>query len=333
MNNYINNDINNDANNNDDELIETTLPNNNSLYTNNDEANDEANDDDDDDDDAPAASGTMMLAEQPNYTSALSYTGTKMLSLISWIGSGLYSLTSIFGNASTPEEQHMHILNTIAKLNNHLVFLDKKIECMNRNSGRFSEQAKILYKSKKIPSAMHQIRLKKMYDCEISKLEKLKFNIETNILHMDSVEIMMVTVDTIKDTSEHFQKINSTLNIEKLEDTIDELVEHRDAATDIQSVLNDMQMFNDANYNEEDLLKELQMITDDANDNAHQEVEIKNLALSNSTTIRMEDLPEAPSNALPQINTENTTEHNTEHNTENNIQIIKNSNLELSASF
>ena len=295
----------------DDEVIETTLPNINDLHKT------------DSDDDMPSASGTMMLAEQSKNPSlyappisTLSYTGNQVLTLLSWIGSGLYSLTSVFSNTISHDEQHMHVLNTIAKLNNHLGFLDKKIEQMNRNSSRFSEQAKKLYKSKKIPSAIHQIRLKKMYDCEIRKLEKLKFNIETNILHMDSVEIMMVTVDTIKDTSEHFKKINSTLNIEQLEDTIDELVEHRDAATDIQSVLSDMQLFNDANYSEDDLMKELQLLSDgdanardanarDANARDANAGDVNagdvnardaNVPIS---TIRAEDLPEAPSTSLP----------------------------------
>ena len=300
----------------DDEHIETTVN------------NDDNNNNGSDDDDFPAASGTMMLAEHHPATSiyspaisTISYTGYKVMSLLSWIGSGLYSLTDVFNNTVSPEEQHMHVLNTIAKLNNHLVFLDKKIESMNRNSSRFSERAKQLYKSKKIPSAIHQIRLKKMYDCEISKLEKLKFNIETNILHMDSVEIMMVTVDTIKDTSEHFKKINSTLNIEKLEDTIDELVEHRDAATDIQSVLNDMQLFNEANYDEEDLMKELQSISGEDDDISESNV---SEATRQQSTIRPEDLPEAPSTELPR------------NNNDNHIQITTTTNdnkLELSGIF
>lgn len=304
----------------DDEHIETTVNNhdsnsNDNIYNNSNHNSNINNDDNDnrgsdDDDDFPAASGTMMLAEQHPTTSiyspaisTISYTGYKVMSLLSWIGSGLYSLTDVFNNTVSPEEQHMHVLNTIAKLNNHLVFLDKKIESMNRNSSRFSERAKQLYKSKKIPSAIHQIRLKKMYDCEISKLEKLKFNIETNILHMDSVEIMMVTVDTIKDTSEHFKKINSTLNIEKLEDTIDELVEHRDAATDIQSVLNDMQLFNEANYDEEDLMKELQSISGEDDDISEATPHQKNT--QPQSTIRPEDLPEAPSTELSHNNNDN----------------------------
>ena len=279
-----------------------------------------------DDDDTPPASGMMMLAEPPGYPStsisALSYTSERVLSILSWIGSGLYSLTNAFGNTVTPEEQHMHILNTIAKLNNHLVFLDKKIESMNRNSTRFSEQAKQLYKFKKIPSAMHQIRLKKMYDCEIAKLEKLKFNIETNILHMDSVEIMLVTVDTIKDTSEHFQKINGTLNIEKLEDTIDELVEHRDAAIDIQTVLSDMQLFNEANYDEDDLMKELEIMSKEADS---KEADSKDAKEAKQSIICYEDFPDAPSSALPSSMQTSDTELN-------NIEITDN-NLELSAVF
>lgn len=335
---HIENTVNNHDSNIKDNIYNNSSINNSSNINNdydNSNINNNYNDNrgSDDDDDFPAASGTMMLAEQHPLTSiyspaisTISYTGYKVMSLLSWIGSGLYSLTDVFNNTVSPEEQHMHVLNTIAKLNNHLVFLDKKIESMNRNSSRFSERAKQLYKSKKLPSAIHQIRLKKMYDCEISKLEKLKFNIETNILHMDSVEIMMVTVDTIKDTSEHFKKINSTLNIEKLEDTIDELVEHRDASTDIQSVLNDMQLFNEANYDEEDLMKELQMISGEDIDISEANISEANIseATHQQSTIQPEDLPEAPSTELP---------HN---NNDNHIQITTtttDNNLELSGIF
>lgn len=106
-----------------------------------------------------------------------------------------------------------------------------------------------------------------------------------------------------------------------MEDTIDELVEHRDAATDIQSVLNDMQLFNEANYDEDDLMKELQIISGE-------DIDISEATVSESThqqsTIRPEDLPEAPSTELP---------HN---NNDNHIQITTtttDNNLELSGIF
>ena len=303
----------------DDEKIENDTIANNSLQHLSSTENTVHNKDhhnDDSDDDKPFASGEMILANPPHLQantplSTISYTGEKVFSLLTWIGSSIYSLTNLFSSNITQEEQHMNVLNTIAKLNNHLVFLDKKIDSMNRNSQRFSEKAKMLYKTKKMTSAIHQIRLKKMYDCEIGKLEKLKFNIETNILHMDSVEIMMVTVDTIKDTSDHFQKINTTLNIEKLEDTIDELVEHRDASTDIQSVLNDMQLFNDASYDEADLIKELELMS---NDNSENPINPSNNKTNVPSTIVPSDLPEAPTTTLPDYN-------NTESNTNNQLAL------------
>ena len=169
---------------------------------------------------------------------------------------------------------------------------------------RFEEKAKKLYKKKNIKSAIHQIRLKKMYDNEIQKLDSLKFNIESQILHMDSVEIMMVTVDTIKDTSEYYQNMHSSINITQLEDTLDEMVEHQDAATDMQSILNDMNTFKDSAFDEDELLKELHELSANDNDNDNEVEEINNKNTSNvikpipTSNIKLSDLPEAPSSTL-----------------------------------
>ena len=144
-----------------------------------------------------------------------------------------------------------------------------------------------------------------MYDREIEKLESLKFNIETQILHMDSVEIMMVTVDTIKDTSEYYQSVNSNINITKLENTIDEMVEHRDSSTDIQSILSDINTFNEQSYDDDDLLKELQEMADSEEDNVEKPVATvtpeSNAILNPNLTVSLSNLPVAPTNILPNI--------------------------------
>ena len=211
------------------------------------------NDTDNDDDAPPPAAAAMliaadnveksMVAVKDSSADTSSYIPTQsIINIFSWIGSSLYSLATLPVKVAYPEVEeynHEQVLTTIQKLNNHLTFLDEKIDKMNDNTLRFADKAKTLYKKKNVKGAMHQIKLKKMYDREIEKLESLKFNIETQILHMDSVEIMMVTVDTIKDTSEYYQSVNSNINITKLENTIDEMVEHRDSSTDIQSILSD----------------------------------------------------------------------------------------------
>lgn len=266
-----------------------------------------------DDDDAPpppaaaamliAASNvdSVVLAPPSAASNAISYIPTQsIINIFSWLGCSLYSIAALPGKAlysTSPEHDHEQILNTIQKLNNHLTFLDKKIDSMNNNTIRFGDKAKRLYKHKNITGAMHQIRLKKMYDREIQKLESLKFNIETQILHMDSVEIMMVTVDTIKDTSEYYQNMNSNINISKLENTIDEMVEHRDSSTDIQSILSDINTFNEQNYDDDDLLKELQEMAGDEAEDAL----IAPVPANHDLTVSLSNLPVAPTRALPII--------------------------------
>ena len=242
----------------------------------------------------PAAAAMLISANNhiQHTASSNSYLSTSSLySLFSWLGTSLYSLTKIpssFSYSSNPEYDHEQVLTTMRKLHNHLRFLDAKIDRMNINTMGFATKAKNLYNNKKITSAMHQIRLKKMYDHEIQKLEALKFNIESQILHMDSVEIMMVTVDTIKDTSEYYQNIHSNINISQLENTLDEMVEHRDDSTDIQSILSDFNAFKEATYDEDELLNELkEMSLDTGTEQASQ------------SHIHLADLPEAPIHPLP----------------------------------
>ena len=286
------------------------------LNSENENENNNNSDDDNDKPPPPAAAAMLIAAEQversvinaPYIASAYIPTQT-IYSLFSWIGSSIYSLATLPGKviySTTPEYDHEQVLNTIQKLNNHLIFLDKKIENMNRNTNRFGEKAKQLYRKKNVSGAMHQIRLKKMYDREIHKLESLKFNIETQILHMDSVEIMMVTVDTIKDTSEYYQNMNSNINISKLENTIDEMVEHRDSSTDIQSILSDINTFNEQNYDDDELLKELQEMTGDEQYSESQVLQKDNNQLYHSIptpdlTVSLSNLPTAPTHSLPNV--------------------------------
>ena len=291
---------------------DTSIKLNNISNINNDNRDDNYQSDSSSSDSPPPPDEVGMLVSMNNNTNTNtntnlgSYISTHSIySIFSWIGSSLYSLSSIpylFSYSSNPEYDHEKILSTIRKLNNHLNFLDKKIEKMNENTLRFADKAEALYKKKNIKSAIHQIRLKKMYDNEIQKLDSLKFNIESQILHMDSVEIMMVTVDTIKDTSEYYQNMHSNINITQLENTLDEMVEHQDAATDMQSILSDMNTFKDSAFDEDELLKELQELSSnddhDINNTNNKESTLKQPVPHSCANITLSDLPEAPTTSL-----------------------------------
>lgn len=267
-------------------------------------------DDDDDRPPPPAAAACLIAADQVersvHYNTAIvaPFIPTSAIyNVFSWLGSSIYSLATLpgyFMSSSTPEQDHEKIMTTIRKLDLHLKFLDNKIDKMNDNTIKYGERAKKLWRNKNKTSAMHQIRLKKMYDKEIQKLEALKFNIESHILHMDSVDIMMVTVDTIKSTSDYFQNMNNAINISQLENTLDEMVDHRDTATDIQSILSDINAFSDNNFDEADLLKELEeMSQEEGETSSTTTASPGNTTMISQSCVDVSNLPHAPTHALP----------------------------------
>ena len=99
----------------------------------------------------------------------------------------------------------------------------------------------------------------------MAKMEALKFNIESNILHMESVGVMMETVSTIKETSHQFQVVSKHVDIARLEGSIEEMFEQRDTSRDIESILNEMHDTHE--FDDDELLKELEAtLVDDGED-------------------------------------------------------------------
>lgn len=154
------------------------------------------------------------------------------------------------------------ILEAINQFKNTLSFLDEKINSMNDKIKIYLEEATKMYKLNNKSSALYQLKLKKMYEKEIKKMESIKFNIESNILHMESVTVMLETVSTIKNTTSQIQIINKNLDISKVENIIEEICEQRDTSNDIENILTDTTI---DEYDEEELLKELECFEDKPN--------------------------------------------------------------------
>ena len=218
--------------------------------------------------------------------------------------------------SSNTEYDKEKIAEAIDKFNETLTFLDDKIITMNKTKQKYIRDAQILYKEKNRSGAIHQIKLKKMYEKEIQKIESIKFNIESNILHMESVSVMLETVTTIKNTSSHIKLINQNLDISKVEEIIEGMCEQKDIANDIENILSDTTA---TEYDEEELLKELETFEDeplyinkkdnvDAKDNVNakdnqNEKDNKNLIENKDSNEQLrESLPIAPSNSINVIN-------------------------------
>jgi hypothetical protein len=197
---------------------------------------------------------TVMSAAATQSALNISATPVTLLTVASqWVCKCIGAATTFF---ITPEYDATKVVDAIDKLQSTLDFLDKKIVAMNDRVDRFAHQARAMYAARKKTSAVHQLRLKKMYEREMNKMEALKFNIESNILHMESVGVMMETVATIKETSHQFQVVSKHVDIARLEGSIEEMFEQRDTSKDIESILNDMHDTHE--FDDDDLLRELE---------------------------------------------------------------------------
>jgi hypothetical protein len=194
----------------------------------------------------------------PSYGAlALHATWQSVSVVASWVMQGFVGLHGLF---VTPEYDKTNVTEAIAKLQTTLVFLDQKMEAMNTNIDKYTSEARRLYAKRNRTAAIHQLRLKKMYEREVMKMDSLKFNLESNILHMESVGVMMETVSTIKDTSHQFQVVSKHVDFTKLEDTIEEMFEQRDTSRDIESILQGMHDSHE--FDEEELLEELKQLSE-----------------------------------------------------------------------
>ena len=183
-----------------------------------------------------------------------------------------------------PEYDKHKVTDAIEKLQSTLQFLDRKMCAMNANVEKYTQEAKRLYACKNKPGAIHQLRLKKMYEREVSKMDSLKFNIESNILHMESVDVMMETVSTIKETSHQFQIVSKHVDIGKLEDSIEEMFEQRDTSKDIETILHDMHDSHE--FDEDELMQELEtLVASDPSSPSSHEVLIQTMPRAPSTAI------------------------------------------------
>lgn len=204
----------------------------------------------------PPPSTALVAVPPPATPSATSVALYTLAQSACWLVSTVAQVRFLF---VTPEYDKNNVADAIGKLQSTLAFLDTKMTAMNANVDKYTNEAKRLYARKNKQGAMHQLRLKKMYEREVSKMDSLKFNIESNILHMESVGVMMETVATIKETSHQFQVVSKHVDIAKLEDSIEEMFEQRDTSRDIETILNEMH--GDAHeYDEDELLEELETL-------------------------------------------------------------------------
>ena len=208
---------------------------------------------------------------------------------------GLYSIFTNRKKNYSPEDMN----NTIDKLKNIQQNIIDRIGIIDKNIELFFNKSKKFYLDKNKKSAIYNLKLKKMYEREKEKLDSINFNIESQIFSIESMGLIIETAETLKDTSIHMKSINTKLDIDKIESTMEELQENKDIGEELQNIFSESI---NMEFDEEDLLNELKDL--DAEEN---EI-IKEKIIQPTNTIIKNDNIVIPSNiptAIPEENNMN----------------------------
>jgi len=149
------------------------------------------------------------------------------------------------------------ISNTIDKLKNIQTNIKNRITHIDENVAVFLEKSNLYYTHGNKRSAIYNLKLKKMYEREKEKLDSINFNIETQIFAIESMDLIIITAETLKDTSVHMKSLNTTLDIGKIETTMEELQDHNSINEELQNIFSESISLD---FDDDELLEELKIL-------------------------------------------------------------------------
>ena len=214
---------------------------------------------------APAvADDTQVVAETPADDASKWIAVSAAATLHAIVNTCKSIFTMILSQYSGKVVEKINITESMNKLTTTLDYLTKQLGTMKTKSEVYRTEAKKLYSAGNMTGALYQMRLHKMYTLEMRKIESLQFNIESTILRIDSLNIVIDTVSALKESSDQFQIVQRGIDIDKLEETIDDVCEQQDASSTIENILSDMSRINpnDFTYTEEEMIQELSSLED-----------------------------------------------------------------------
>ena len=156
------------------------------------------------------------------------------------------------------DQQMADVDASVEKLRCTQNFIKQKISTMENCVQTFHAKAQEANAHGRRTQTISNLRLKKMYQQESMKLNAIVFSVETHILHLESVLVMIETVDTLKSTASDMQRANRSVDIEKLDDALENIMENKGHQEDIESLLAEFPNNQSSDYDDETLLAELE---------------------------------------------------------------------------
>jgi charged multivesicular body protein 4 len=179
----------------------------------------------------------------------------------------LFANLNIFGKKK--ETSTLNPIDTIQKLKEQVIILNKRNNCVEQKIAAIMTEIKEVAKTNQ-QKALLLLDKKKTYDEEIHKNDCASILLEKQISALETSVINKQVTDTLRNGNIFVKKFQQTMNIDNIEDLMDDIKETADTQKTISEIFsNQVQNI----YDDEDLLNELNRITNE--EEVKQEPEVK----------------------------------------------------------
>ncbi len=180
--------------------------------------------------------------------------------------------TRLFGHpkpkAQEKQKQNSTSVNdSILKLKNTDSTIDKKITHLEKQITKLEDEAKKLIRLKTKSSkqrALGKLKLKNLKMKELNKLMGMQYNLSVQSNALENAQFNTLVIQGMKDANNTFQKINKSINIDKVDDLVEDITEQQDLMNEVSDALATPLFDND--IDEDELLAELDELEELDND-------------------------------------------------------------------
>jgi len=160
------------------------------------------------------------------------------------------------------KEKPVSTKESISKLRETIDVLDKREQFLMKKVEKETALAKDYMKKKNKSAALACLKRKKVYESQIEKLSAARMTIETQSMTIEGAQVNLEAMTAMKLGASSMKTIHKDLNIDKVDDTMDEIREQMDVANEISDAIS--QPLGGTVIDDDDLLAELDDLSEEA---------------------------------------------------------------------
>jgi len=193
----------------------------------------------------------------------------------------------LFGKKKTappPKESISKLRETLDMLEKREQFLQKKIDGQTAEAKKFMQQ-----KNKR--AALMCLKRKKTYETQIEKIAGARMTIEQQVMTLEGANVSLEAMNAMKMGAASMKSIHQDINIDKVDDTMEEIREQMDIANEINEAISSP--LGGETLDEDELLSELEELEQESLDE-------QLLQMNPTPAVKMPSVPtKAPVAAAP----------------------------------